>query len=119
MCFGDCDFLRHSAPHELSNDAITHLQSSDAFAYGFDVSRDLASGREGALGLRLILVLDDEHIGIVDAARLHRDQHFAGLRRGIGYCFEDQCIASTRALAQQRSHLAPLAFKTPSSHRPR
>jgi hypothetical protein len=118
MRLGDCDFFRHSAPHELSNDAITHLQSSDAFAHRFDDSRDLASGREGALGLRLILILDDEHIGIVDAARLYRNQHFAALRRGIGDCLEDQCIVSTRALAQQRFHLAPPAFNTPSSRRP-
>jgi hypothetical protein len=68
-----------SAPRELSDDAITRLQSGDAFAHVFNDSCDLPARREGALGSLLIFILDNEKVRIVDAARFHGHQYLASI----------------------------------------
>jgi hypothetical protein len=59
-----------------------------ALAHRLDHARDLAARCERALRLELVFILDDQHVGIVDRAGLHRDQHLSRARRGIGYVFQ-------------------------------
>ncbi len=76
----------------------------DALADFLDHAADLAAGGEGAWGLELVLVLDDQHVGIVDPHRLDRDHRPAGARLGAGHIFQHQRLGAADFLAQQGLH---------------
>jgi hypothetical protein len=81
--------LRNDAP----NRALEGLDSYVRAARG-----------EGAGGLELVLVLDDQHVGIVDAHRLDRDHREPGLGLRRRHLFQHQGFRSAHGLAQQRLH---------------
>ena len=56
---------------------MTRLDVRHAFADGLDNAGDLAAGREWPLRLELIAVLDDQRVGIIDAASGDGDQDLA------------------------------------------
>jgi len=68
---------------------VAHFPAGDALADALDNAGDLAARREGARRLELVLVLDDQEVGIVDRAGLHRDDHLPLARRRIGDLLQD------------------------------
>ena len=56
---------------------VTGRPPLDILADRRDLGADFAPRREGAFGLELIFILDDQHVGIVDRADQYLDQQFA------------------------------------------
>ncbi len=71
--FVDHDFLRVPAPADVRHHPVPGHETVHAFANLPDHAGDLAPGREGQLGLELVLVLDEEDIGEIHPARFHRN----------------------------------------------
>ena len=63
-----------------ADDAVARLELRDAGSHRLDDACDLAARRERPRRLELVAVLDDEEVGIVDAAGLDGEQHLAGAR---------------------------------------
>jgi hypothetical protein len=83
----------------------------DALADRLDHAGDFAARREGAVGLELVLVLDDQDVGVVHAAGLDRQHHLAGAGLRARKLLEDQGLGSAHALAQHRLHaVSPMLF---------
>ena len=75
----DHQLLGHAAGDGRADDAVAGLQLRHAGADRLDHAGHLAARRERPRGLELIAVLDDEHVGIVDAAGLDGEQHLSRL----------------------------------------
>ena len=80
----DGDLARKAAVADHAHHAIADLPVGDTLTQRLDHARDLATGCKRALRLELVFVLNDQNVGIVDRAGLHRDQHLPLGRYGIG-----------------------------------
>ena len=61
-------------------------------------------GRERQRRLELVLVLDDQHVGEVDARGLDRDHHFAGAGLRRGQILDDERLRRAVLLAEHSFH---------------
>src|SRR5690606_13392630 len=74
----------------------------------------LAARRERPLRLVLVLVLDDQHVGEVDAAGLHADHRVARLSFRRGQLAQFQRLGAPDRLAQHSLHrVSPLVSLRP------
>ena len=76
----------------------------DAGAEGAHGAGDLGAGRERQLGLDLVLLLDDQHVGVVDRRRLHVEQHLAGLRQRRRQVVDDEAVGRSPGMAADGFH---------------
>ena len=97
-------FLGHTAPAGRADHPIANLEVGDALANGLNHAGNLAARGKGAGGLELILVLDNQHVRIVDPAGLDRQKHFTSARYRIGQVLNHQGFWTTDALAQHCLH---------------
>jgi hypothetical protein len=79
------------------NHTVAGLEAGDTLTHRFDNTRNLATRRKGARRLDLVFVLDDQHIGKIDRARLDRDEQLARPRDGIGQVAHHQRLGSAHA----------------------
>ena len=79
------DLLRISAIFNLDQHAVARFDARDIGADGFDDARAFLAGAEGQRRQYLILALNHQQIGKIDAGRLDIDQRFvgAGLRAHV------------------------------------
>jgi hypothetical protein len=97
-------FRRQSAPvckgyYLVANGPALHVRSK-----ANDRAGDLAAGGERTLGLELVLVPDDERVGIIDAACLDSDDRLPGRRGGWRDVSEDERLRRTEFLAKHGFH---------------
>ena len=76
----------------------------DARPDGLDDARHLAARRERRRRLELVLALDDEKIGEVDAAGAHADEHLTGDRPGIGHLFDRERVDGAVGVTDEGFH---------------
>src|SRR5690606_12309697 len=81
--------------------SVADLKFGDAFADFGDNPRNLAARSERARRFELIAIGDDQHIGIVDRARLDVDHDLAG-RRGRARQFADLQRVGAAGLRRQK-----------------
>jgi hypothetical protein len=81
---------RHEAVHAVA-DALHH-------------AGDLVPGGERQRGLQLVLVLDDEQVGKVNARGAPRDEHLSARRNGRRDVLDDERLGRSPGLAQNGFH---------------
>ena len=91
--------------HEDAGHAVSGLPRGYAFAHGRHFARAVGAGNARQLQFWVVDALHQQQIAIVERNRTHRNQHFAGARRGRGPLYKLQRINAKRR-------------NLPSAHRP-
>ena len=108
---GHHDLFGQPAIADPGKHPVTHSKAFDTFAECLDHAGNLAAGREGALGLELVHVADNQPVGIVDRASLDRDQHFALAGNGSVDLVQRQRFRPTYGVGADGSHnVSPVSF---------
>ena len=100
----DLHFLGERAVGGEGDHAVARLASLHAFADFLHHAGHLAARGEGQRRLELVLVLDDQHVGEIQARRLHADDDFARRRPGRGQVLDDQRFRRAELLAEHGFH---------------
>jgi hypothetical protein len=90
------------------HDAIAGIEAGHARTDRLDDARQLAAGREWQRRLELVLVLDDQDVGEVEARGFHRHYNVAVTRLGARQVAQLEQIRRAILRAQQGSHGGPL-----------
>ncbi len=98
------DLFSKAAETGQAHDAIAHFQMLDAFAHAGDHTSGFTTRRERERRFDLVLALDDQGIGEVDASGVNIDDDFVFLGDRIGRFFQHQTAGRTVGLAQNRFH---------------
>ena len=104
--------LGHAARDGRADDAVAGLELRHARADGLDHAGHLPARRERPRRLELVLVLDDEHVGIVDAAGLDGEQNLARARLRVGQILQRKRLGTADAPAQHRLHAVEILPQT-------
>jgi len=86
--------LGETAAQCRGDHGISRLEPCHTFADGIDDARNLEAGREGAGRTNLVLVFDDEGIGVIDAAEAHDDTHLTAAGRRLGHLAQNERIGA-------------------------
>jgi hypothetical protein len=97
-------FLGEGAVSGERHHLVARLEAVRARADLLHHAGELAAGRKRQRRLELVLVLDDEHVGKIDARRLHRHHDLArpGARRGD--LLDHERIGRAELFAEHRFH---------------
>ena len=105
-----CNLLGKGAPAGQRHDPVSGLDVADAFANRGHHARRFAARGKGEGRLELVLALDDQCVGEVDAGRMHVQHDLVLLRNGAGGFFNDQVLGRAEGFAQYGFHRGLLRF---------
>ena len=80
-----------------------------------NLARNLAARSKWALRLSLILIIDDQHVGEVDARRAHPHQDLAWPGNGGSNVVDPQRLGTAGFMRQERFHAARLSRLSPAA----
>ncbi len=100
----DHQLFLHPAPARQGQHPVAWLHIAHAFADGLDHACHLATRRERSVGLELVLVLDDQHVGIIHTHGMDAQQHVTLSGDGLRPVDQFQRVRSARRIRYQCPH---------------